>query len=111
MRAREDVSALLASGSAAYEVPFSMLIPGEGAVVGTPHGSVVLRGAIDCLIRTDDGSVVVVEFKSGTPRPAHQRQLDLYIKAARALFPEADVSGRLIYPDNPRPDPLLIPSA
>ena len=109
MRTRDDVSALLASGNPAYEVPFSMLRPGVAASDGVvARGSEVLRGAIDCLIRTPDGSVIVVEFKSGTARAVHQRQLDLYIEAARALFPGANVSGRLIYPDNPRPDPLLI---
>ena len=102
MRTREDVSALLASGTCFHEVPFSLLVEAASSPHGTGDGPMVLRGAIDCLIRTDDGSVIVVEFKSGTPRSFHQRQLDLYVEAARALFPEASVEGRLIYPDNPR---------
>jgi RecB family endonuclease NucS len=61
--------------------------------------SVVLRGTIDCLIQKDDGCVVVVEFKTGRRRPSHQRQLDVYVEAARALFPGAPVEGRLVYPD------------
>jgi RecB family endonuclease NucS len=59
---------------------------------------VVLRGTIDCLVQREDGSVVVVEFKSGQPAALHRRQLDLYVEAARALFPGAAIEGRLIYP-------------
>jgi len=92
MRARADVTALLASGRRLHEVPFSMRMVKEG----TP---VVLRGAIDCLIQKDDGSVVVVEFKTGRRQSAHQQQLDVYIEAARALFPGASVEGRLVYPN------------
>jgi ATP-dependent helicase/nuclease subunit A len=111
MSTREDVSALLASGSTFHEVPFSLLVETASAPHGAGNGPIVLRGTIDCLIRRADGSVVVVEFKSGTPRAFHQRQLDLYVEAARALFPGAGVKGRLIYPDyldNPRPDARLI---
>ncbi len=92
MHARADVAALLASGRRLHEVPFSMKMVKEGTVV-------VLRGAIDCLIQKDDGSVVVVEFKTGRPQSSHQQQLDVYVEAARALFPRASVEGRLIYPD------------
>jgi ATP-dependent helicase/nuclease subunit A len=104
MRTREDVSALLASGSRFHEVPFSLLVEPGSAPHGAENGPMVLRGAIDCLVRREDGSVVVIEFKSGTPQAFHQRQLDLYVEAARALFAGARVDGRLIYPDNPRPD-------
>ena len=93
MRSRPDVIALMASGRRLNEVPFSLRLPGPG------EGAVVLRGTIDCLIQRDDGSVVVVEFKSGRPRPSHQQQLDLYVEAARGLFPGVPVEGRLIYPD------------
>jgi hypothetical protein len=41
---------------------------------------------------------VVVEFKTGRPRPIHQRQLDLYVDAARRLHPGAPaVLGTLLY--------------
>ncbi len=103
MHGREDVSALLASGSRLHEVPFSLLVETASALHGARNEPTVLRGTIDCLIRREDGSVVVVEFKSGTPRAFHQRQLDLYVEAARGLFPGTSVDGRLIYPDNPRP--------
>ena len=86
LSAREDVTALLASGERLYEVPFSL----------TRNGS-TLRGAIDCLVIRDD-DVTVVEFKTGRKRAEHQEQLDVYVDAARELFPGARVSGRLIYP-------------
>ena len=92
LRARADVAALLASGHRLHEVPFSMRTVKEGALV-------VLRGAIDCLIQKDDGSIVVVEFKTGRRRSSHQQQLDVYVEAARAIFPGASVEGRLVYPD------------
>jgi RecB family endonuclease NucS len=60
-----------------------------------------VRGTIDCLIlnQTDGGAkVVAVEFKTGRKRAEHQQQLDVYVAAARELFPGADVSGVLIYP-------------
>jgi len=90
MRGREDVAALLASGRILHEAPFSMMTTRDGSPL-------VLRGAIDCLVQKDDGSIVVLEFKTGRPRPSHQRQLDLYVEAARALFPGAAVEGRVIY--------------
>jgi RecB family exonuclease len=58
----------------------------------------VLRGAIDCLVIRADGSVAVVEFKTGRRRQAHERQLELYQEAARALYPDARVEGHLVYP-------------
>ncbi len=102
MHTREDVSALLASGSRLHEVPFSLLVETASALHGAGNG-LILRGTIDCLIRREDGSIVVVEFKSGAPRAFHQSQLDLYVEAARSLFPGTSVDGRLIYPDNHRP--------
>jgi RecB family exonuclease len=89
-RAQPGVSALLESGERIHEVPFSCVAdhqPGR-----------VLRGTIDCLVRRPDGSIVVIEFKTGAPSPAHQAQLDSYVRAACAMFPDAAVTGRLIYP-------------
>jgi ATP-dependent exoDNAse (exonuclease V) beta subunit len=89
---RAEVSTLLASGRTLHEVPFSLV---------TRHhtGIVLLRGTIDCVVQKDDGSVVIVEFKTGRRAPWHQRQLDLYVQAVAALFPGAPVGGRLIYAD------------
>jgi ATP-dependent exoDNAse (exonuclease V) beta subunit len=92
MRARADVAALLSSGRGLHEVPFSMRMVRESTLV-------VLRGTIDCLIQKDDGSVVVVEFKTGRRRSSHQQQLEVYVEAARALFPGSSVEGHLVYPD------------
>jgi ATP-dependent exoDNAse (exonuclease V) beta subunit len=75
-------------GECLFEVPFSFKAPGEATV---------LRGTVDCLVRGDDGSLTVFEFKTGRPSLDHRAQLDLYVAAIRALFPEATVEGRLIY--------------
>jgi ATP-dependent exoDNAse (exonuclease V) beta subunit len=74
------------------EVPFSLLTRHEA-------GAVILRGTIDCVIQKDDGSFVILEFKTGRPSPSHQRQLDLYVEAVTALFPGAVVTGELVYGD------------
>jgi RecB family exonuclease len=58
----------------------------------------VLRGTIDCLIRRPDGALVVVEVKTGPPRPAHERQLQAYLGAVQALGPGIRATGRLIHP-------------
>jgi ATP-dependent exoDNAse (exonuclease V) beta subunit len=87
LRARDDVRRLLSGGTCLYEVPFSRR--------GTA-GSPIVRGVIDCLVRRPDGSVVVVEFKTGERRPEHERQLADYVSATRALFPGSAVDGILI---------------
>ena len=90
MRSREDVRRLFGAGDRLHEVPFSMVLAAE-------QGRTVLRGTIDCLIRRADGSVTIVEFKTGQRRDAHQRQLDVYVEAARALHPGVPVEGVLLY--------------
>jgi ATP-dependent helicase/nuclease subunit A len=87
LRIQPDVMALLGMPDRYHEVPFSLREP-----------TGILRGTIDCLIRKTDGSLVVLEFKTGKPRPAHQLQLDLYVAAAREMFPGSLVEGRLVYP-------------
>ena len=91
IRERDDVIALFAAGQRLHEVPFSLLVPGT-------EPALVLRGTIDCLVSKPDGSVTVLEFKTGRRRQFHQRQLDLYVEAARACFPGALVDGVLVYP-------------
>jgi ATP-dependent helicase/nuclease subunit A len=91
MRSRPDVAALFERGARLHEVPFSLRVFEE-------TGPLILRGTIDCLVRHDDGTVVVVEFKTGSPRGSHQQQLDLYVRAARALYPGSVVRGLLVYP-------------
>jgi hypothetical protein len=47
----------------------------------------------------NDGSILVVEFKTGRPSRAHQGQLDLYVDSATAIYSGARVEGRLVYVD------------
>ena len=56
----------------------------------------IVRGTIDCLIASND-QVTVLEFKTGTPRPEHKVQAEVYRAAAQALFPVAGVETRLVY--------------
>ncbi len=88
-------SAALLGRERLWEVPFAL----PAAAAPPPGGgpAVVLRGTIDCLARDADGRITVLEFKTGRPRAAHARQLDAYVAAARAMFPEAAVDGRLVY--------------
>jgi ATP-dependent exoDNAse (exonuclease V) beta subunit len=90
LRMRKDVAALLSGDRILHEVPFSMVTRQSGRPV-------VLRGVIDCLVQRNDGSVLVVEFKTGRPRPSHEQQLGLYIQAAASIYPGARVEGRLVY--------------
>ena len=109
--AREDIRTLLTSGACLYEVPFSLRLPSsaatpraeqamrESGLLSADAGShLIVRGTIDALVRQADGAVVVVEFKTGAPHVDHHEQLEMYVEAARAMFPGAAVTGRLIYP-------------
>jgi RecB family exonuclease len=78
----------LASGERWFEVPFSLRPADQQAV---------LRGRFDCLVRQASGRVVMLEFKTGRPTAQHERQLEAYLTAARALFPDTVVEGRLVY--------------
>jgi ATP-dependent exoDNAse (exonuclease V) beta subunit len=103
-RARPDLVELLGAARVLHEVPFSMPVVVDGRTE-------ILRGTIDCLVLHDDGRATVVEIKTGRPREAHQRQLDAYVEAVRALrraevrtsgdagdTPQAgDVTGVLVY--------------
>jgi ATP-dependent helicase/nuclease subunit A len=69
--------------------------PGEG---GTVARTTIIRGSIDCLAcHLDEGRITVVEIKTGRPKSWHERQLDLYVTAVRAMYPGMLVEGRLIY--------------
>lgn len=82
---RADVRELYAAGDVMHEVPFTLREPTR-----------VVRGTIDCLIRRD-GTVTVLEFKTGRRRPEHDAQAQLYRAAAAAIFPGAVVDARVIY--------------
>ena len=79
---------VLDSGTASFEVPFSVRLAAS---------DVLLRGTFDCLVEGRDGSLTVVELKTGKPAPGHQEQLSLYLAAARAMFPDRRVDGQLVY--------------
>jgi sarcosine oxidase gamma subunit len=90
MRGRADVAALLGAGICHYEVPFTH------RPAGRPGETV--RGVIDCLVVAPDGSVTVLEFKTGRPRPEHEAQAALYAEAAGVLVGQGRVSVKIVYP-------------
>jgi ATP-dependent exoDNAse (exonuclease V) beta subunit len=90
LRSRADVVAAMTDAEVFVEVPFSLHRE-------APEGPVVLRGTIDCLTVSIGGAVTVIEFKTGGFREEHQRQLQLYVEAARSLFPDRSVSGLLVH--------------
>jgi ATP-dependent exoDNAse (exonuclease V) beta subunit len=97
----DGLEELLASGTALFELPFSIrLSEADARRLGLDGGTwpAIVRGTMDCLVLTAAGEAIVVEFKTGARRVEHQRQLDLYLEAARRMFPRAAVSGRLVYP-------------
>jgi len=98
LRRRPDVSGVLDGAACEYELPFSMRLqpPASG---GAERPAVVVRGSIDCLAQGPDGTVTVVELKTGRRQAWHEAQLGLYVRAARGLFPGLTVGGRLIYLD------------
>jgi ATP-dependent helicase/nuclease subunit A len=86
LRSRRDICDLYAAGEAIHEVPFTMTA--DGAIV---------RGTIDCIVRGPAGHVTVLEFKTGRYRPEHAEQIQLYRRAAEAVFPGSSVDVRLVY--------------
>jgi RecB family exonuclease len=93
LRSREDVSGLLGGGTCLYEVPFSYQ-PQNGDLAD----QVLIRGVVDCLVVTPDGQVTVLEFKTGQPRPEHERQAGVYADAIGALFGQNRVAVKIVYP-------------
>ncbi len=86
--AQRSLRQALESGDALFEVPFS---------VRPASSQMILRGTFDCLIQRRDGGVTVLELKTGKPAPEHGQQLDMYLTAARAMFPGTPVEGKLMY--------------
>ncbi len=90
LRGREDVAAALAAGPCHYELPISFVVPGDaGASV---------RGTVDCLVAGEDGVFTVLEFKTGRPRPEHERQVALYAQALEAALGTGPVRSLVFYP-------------
>ena len=90
---RPDIRALYMAGDRLHEVPFTMRLDGA-----------VLRGTIDCLVRTAPDRMTVLEFKTGRPRDGHKVQLDLYRQAAERLFPGVTIDAQLVYPAGAPPE-------
>jgi ATP-dependent helicase/nuclease subunit A len=82
----QELRALYLSGTAYHEIPFSMSVDDR-----------IVRGTIDCLVRTPDGQIAVLEFKTGRRHPEHEVQTALYREAARSLFPGSRVVTQLLY--------------
>jgi RecB family endonuclease NucS len=74
-------------------VPFSLRLEDSTTVV---------RGAIDCVAFPSSSEAVVFEIKTGRPAAWHRAQLELYVAAARQLFPGVTVTGRVVYPAGSR---------
>jgi RecB family exonuclease len=86
LAARPDVSALYASGEIFHEVPFTMRVD-----------DTIVRGTIDCIVRSDSGRLAILEFKTGRSRPEHEAQASLYRQAIALRFPDATVEARVFY--------------
>ena len=59
----------------------------------------LVRGTIDCVVRSASDRMTVLEFKTGRPRDEHRLQLDVYRRAAERLFPGCAIDARLVYAD------------
>jgi ATP-dependent exoDNAse (exonuclease V) beta subunit len=90
LRERPDVRALLDSGDCYYELPFSYRPP--------DRPEVIIRGAVDCLVRLPDGRFIVLEFKTGRPCPEHEAQAALYVLALGQALGTAEISAQMVYP-------------
>jgi ATP-dependent helicase/nuclease subunit A len=86
LRDRPEFKTQYATGAVFHEVPFSFAADGR-----------IIRGAIDCLIRHDDGSIHILEFKTGRRRAEHRRQAEIYRRAAEAIFADKVVAVDVVY--------------
>jgi len=55
---------------------------------------------VDAVICRADGSMTLVEFKTGAPREADDRQLQAYIGGVQRLVPTTPLDGRIIRLDS-----------
>ena len=86
LRDRSELKMHYEAGAVFHEVPFSLAAEGQ-----------IIRGAIDCLIRLGDGSIRILEFKTGRRRDAHKRQAEIYRRAAEAIFADRAVAVDVVY--------------
>jgi ATP-dependent exoDNAse (exonuclease V) beta subunit len=108
LRDSDTARELLDGATCLYEVPFSLRLDALPHVVAAqsaqdPHDAarVVVRGVIDCLAFHPGSRAVVLDFKTGSPRPSDKAQMGVYVAAARRLCPEHTVDGRLVYAPGP----------
>jgi ATP-dependent exoDNAse (exonuclease V) beta subunit len=81
-----EILALMSEEDVQHEVPLSWRAD-DGTTV---------RAVVDALVHHADGSVTVVELKTGTPRDSDARQLQLYVEAVERLVPGTPVRGRIV---------------
>ena len=84
--ARSDIRDLFGDRERLHEVPFTMRVEGR-----------IVRGVIDCVVRTAPGRITVLEFKTGCRRDGDDVQLDVYRRAAERLFPGEVIDAQLVY--------------
>ncbi|MEO8071455.1 MAG: PD-(D/E)XK nuclease family protein, partial [Acidobacteriota bacterium] len=89
LRSHPELVAALGAGTCLYEVPFSYEPPDR------PGERV--RGVVDCLVVAPDGRAVILEFKTGLPRPEHEAQAGLYAAAMSQALGQADVEVKIVY--------------
>ena len=85
LRERAEILELLDKGEVHRELPFSLRRRDQ-----------IVRGTIDSLVLLE-GRVVLIDYKTGAPRPEHRKQMELYLEAARQLFPAREVEGLVFY--------------
>ncbi|MFQ5792760.1 MAG: UvrD-helicase domain-containing protein, partial [Acidobacteriota bacterium] len=93
LRQQRGLESLLKSGEVHREVPFALYLSDQ-----------IIRGAIDSLVLLPR-RVVVIDYKTGGSRPEHQLQMELYVEAARNMFPDRAVEGLVFYPQG---DPVQV---
>jgi ATP-dependent helicase/nuclease subunit A len=96
LRTAPGLAELLASGTCLHEVPFSYRRPDQPAEI--------VRGVIDCLVMTAQ-RIVVVELKTGAPRPEHEVQTELYRRAIGQVSGGISVEARIYYSKTSPPLP------
>tara|TARA_B100001123_G_scaffold419061_1_gene523763 strand:+ start:3993 stop:7268 length:3276 start_codon:yes stop_codon:yes gene_type:complete len=81
-----EVQILIREGETMHEIPFSLQ---------TETG--ISAGTIDCVVRSPNGCLTVLEFKTGRRRSEHRQQLDLYRQAVSSMAPHTQVEACLVY--------------
>ncbi len=95
---RPEIRDLYFAGERLHEVPFTMRVDESvGGYAGGYAGGFIVRGTIDCLVRTGTDRMTLLEFKTGRPREDHRTQLDLYRRAAERLFPGVAIDAQIVY--------------